>query len=120
MFSRSVETEAKVDAGGRPRGKMVYPMNGHPCFYLPPRQTQTGTLAFVPYHRPGFSAHSQAQTEVFPDSVSVIPRAPAHQATGFPSKLQLRSSGLNMAGKMVREALVETMGRPLPSVDTRS
>lgn len=49
-----------------------------------------------------------------------ISRAPAHQATGFPSKLQLRSSGLNMAGKMVREALVETMGRPLPRVDTAS
>lgn len=27
---------------------------------------------------------------------------------------------MNMAGKMVREALVETIGRPLPRVDMRS
>lgn len=25
MFPRSIEAEAKVDAGGRPRGKLVYP-----------------------------------------------------------------------------------------------
>lgn len=52
-----------------------------------------------------------------PRLVSAISWAPAHQATGFPSKLQLRSSGLNMAGKMVREALADTMGRPLARVD---
>lgn len=33
MFSRSIEAEAKVDAGGRPRGKLV---NGNPSLWLPP------------------------------------------------------------------------------------
>lgn len=57
--------------------------------------------------------------EVPPDSIlqSPAPTPPPHQVTGFPSKLQLCSSGLNMAGKMVREALADTMGRPLPRVN---
>lgn len=39
----------------------------------------------------------------------------AHQDTGFPSRLQLRSSGLNMEGRMVRDALADMIGRPLQS-----
>lgn len=117
MFSRSIEAEAKVDAGGRPRGKLVYPTGtgilsstylsdrpslGHP--HLSP----SADLVSLPTPR-----HRLRYPRLGP----AIFWAPAHQATGFPSKLQLRSSGLNMAGKMVREALADTMGRPLPRVD---
>ena len=122
MFSRSIEAEAEIDAGGKTKGKAggVSNWNRHPIPYLPPRQTQTGTVPFVHFQRPGLPPHFQAQMK-HPQTPS--PQSPGHrthQAAGFPSKLQLCSSGLNMAGKMVREALADTMGRPLPRVDVGS
>lgn len=72
------------------------PRLGHPCLSLP-----EADMAPLPTGR----------------NRSLQAPGSAHQDTGFPSRLQLRSSGLNMEGKMLRDALADMMGRPLPRAD---